>query len=313
MMEENEQVSQSETKQQSWFEYHGFPKWLIAFGWVVVSFILFQIVGGLVSILLIYFQHGQISDLTNMASLKNHLGSVFIGNSTGQILFLGLGTVFVSRYAAPGGNISRFLGFRTHGDTYKIIGLTVVLLFAIQPVIWFCVWINSLIPFPASYMSFEKSQDEIIQAFLTGPGTIWIILFHVALIPAICEEVMYRGFLLNILKRGWGVAAAIIISGILFGLYHIRFTQLIPLSGLGMLLGYIAWKADSIFPAMAAHFTNNAIGIFISYFFPNFAFSKNNTESMPPLLWVIPSIVISAYLLYIFINTTKSRKEYGHV
>lgn len=313
MMEENEQAIQSDTGHQSWFDEHGFPKWLIAFGWVVISFILFQIFGGIISVIMIYLNHGQISDLTNLAALKKHLGSIFIGNSAGQILFLCLGTVFVSRFAAPAGNIGKFLGFRTHSDTYKIIGLTVLLLFAIQPFIWFCVWLNSLIPFPAGYLSFEKSQDEIIQAYLTGPGTVWIILFHVALVPAICEEVMYRGFLLNILKRGWGIVAAIIVSGFVFGLYHIRFTQLIPLSGLGMLLGYIAWKADSIFPAMAAHFTNNAIGILLSFFFPDFAFSKTNTENMPPLLWVMASLLISIYLLYLFINTTKNREVYGHV
>ncbi len=293
----------------SWLDRNRFPTWLYVFGWIIVSFIVFQVVGSVISLVLVYAKTGSIKDLSNMSSLTRNLGLVFIGNSTAQILFIGLATLGISRLAAPKARTFEFLGFQHDTDTGKFILLAVILFLTIQPFIWFLSWVNLQIPFPQSYLHFEHMQDQMLQNFLSGNKMVLITLFHVALVPAICEETMYRGFVLNALKKKWGVTLAIVVSGVMFALYHVRFTQFIPLAILGILLAILAWKSKSIYPAMVAHFVNNGASVIIAFEFPDYAFSKVSSTSMPPLLWVAASVIISTYLLYILYKETSSKSE----
>ena len=314
MAEYFENPQKEENISMSWLERNEFPTWLYVILWIFISLILFQVVGSIISLVLLYMKTGSIPDMTNMSKLTKNLGIVFIGNSTAQIMFIGLATIGVSRLAAPKGKTFEFLGFQHDDNTGKMILLAIILFLTIQPVIWFLAWVNIQIPFPESYLHFEHMQDQMIQNFLAGNKMIFVTLFHVALVPAICEETMYRGFVLNALKRNWGITAAVIVSGLFFAAYHLRFTQFIPLATLGMLLALLAWKSKSIYPAMVAHFVNNGASVIIAYKFPNSAFSKVNANTMPPVLWVIASAIISSYLLYIlFTGTLTKSKGAQHV
>jgi membrane protease YdiL (CAAX protease family) len=309
-MTESENITGSrDSKQLSWMERNGFPTWLVVFGWIIIAFILFQVVGSVISLVLIYYKTGHILDLAQSSNLKKYLGFIFIGNTTGQIVFLGLGTLLVTRLAAPKGKVFSFLGFRYNDDIGRLIVLTVLLILAIQPVIWLLSWINMQIPFPESYLHFEDMQDKILQDFLSGNKQVYWTLFNVALVPAFCEEVLYRGFVLNTLKRKWGVTAAVLISGIVFGLYHVRFTQLIPLAFLGILLAILAWKSGSILPAMVAHFVNNATSVLIAYKFPDYAFSNTNADSLPPVIYIVLGFLVSGFLFYLFIKESNKSIE----
>jgi membrane protease YdiL (CAAX protease family) len=83
-------------------------------------------------------------------------------------------------------------------------------------------------------------------------------LFLTALSPAICEEALFRGPILRGLRTLFPAAGAAVVTGLLFGLYHGDVWRFVPVSILGALLSGIALAADSIVPAMAAHFVNNA-------------------------------------------------------
>lgn len=85
----------------------------------------------------------------------------------------------------------------------------------------------------------------------------------VAVLPAICEEFLHRGVLLNGLK-GIGIKKAIIISSLLFGLIHFNINQFFYAFVLGMLMALVCVVSKSIFPAIIIHFTNNAISVYIS-------------------------------------------------
>jgi membrane protease YdiL (CAAX protease family) len=61
------------------------------------------------------------------------------------------------------------------------------------------------------------------------------------------------------LRTRAGPAAAAVITGVLFGLFHLDVYRIIPATILGTLLGFIALESGSILPAMLAHFCNNAI------------------------------------------------------
>ena len=83
-------------------------------------------------------------------------------------------------------------------------------------------------------------------------------LFLMALTPAICEEALFRGPILRGMRARFSPLLAAIVTGLLFGVFHLDPWRLLPTALLGVALSGIALRSDSIVPAMAAHFVNNA-------------------------------------------------------
>ena len=77
-----------------------------------------------------------------------------------------------------------------------------------------------------------------------------------ALIPAICEEILFRGFLLGAFKgeskksKIW----AVVMVGILFGIMHLNFIRIVPTAILGILFAYCALATKSIWTSVFMHF-----------------------------------------------------------
>jgi sodium transport system permease protein len=84
-------------------------------------------------------------------------------------------------------------------------------------------------------------------------------LLLVALTPAICEEALFRGVVLRGLATRLAPSAAIAVTGLLFGLFHLDLYRLFPSTVLGVLLSWLALTTGSLVPSIIAHFLNNAI------------------------------------------------------
>ena len=84
-------------ERKSWIERKGFSEWSVALFWVFGSFILFQLVGGMVAAILFISTSSTIPTTEQiMNNAGQFLDFIFIGNSTGQVLFLGLGTLLIA-------------------------------------------------------------------------------------------------------------------------------------------------------------------------------------------------------------------------
>ncbi|MBE6082156.1 MULTISPECIES: type II CAAX endopeptidase family protein [Tissierellales] len=93
-----------------------------------------------------------------------------------------------------------------------------------------------------------------------------ISFFIIALSPGICEEVMFRGVMMSSYER-FGKAKAILISALLFGLFHFNIQNFLGPVFLGIIFGIIVNKTNSIYSSIIAHTTNNTIALLIGYFF----------------------------------------------
>jgi sodium transport system permease protein len=80
----------------------------------------------------------------------------------------------------------------------------------------------------------------------------------IALLPAICEEALFRGPILRGFSSTLPRLMSAVLTGALFGLFHLDLWRLIPTGLLGVALSLIALECDSIVPAMLTHFINNA-------------------------------------------------------
>ena len=86
----------------------------------------------------------------------------------------------------------------------------------------------------------------------------------VAMLPAICEEFVHRGILLQGIKHA-GFKKAIVISSLMFGLIHFNIQQFFYAFIIGLILGFVSVVAKNIYPAIIIHFVNNAVSIYLDY------------------------------------------------
>lgn len=96
---------------------------------------------------------------------------------------------------------------------------------------------------------------------------LWLVVV-VCITPALCEEVLFRGYFQRTLERTVGLKS-IFIAGIIFGLFHMQPLNLISLSLLGCMFGYFFYRSKSLLPGIAAHFVNNLIAVFSLYKTPD--------------------------------------------
>lgn len=106
-----------------------------------------------------------------------------------------------------------------------------------------------------------------------GPRPFVVDAVVLALLPALCEEALFRGALLSALRPA-GPAVAVGATALLFGFYHGSLWKVVPTGLLGILLGTVALRARSLWPAVAAHLANNVLVLLLV---------RSGWESPPPL------------------------------
>jgi len=178
----------------------------------------------------------------------------------------------------------------------------------VQPVVVYLGYLNSILPIPESLTDLQISQYEMIENFLTREGIIWFGLLNIALIPAVCEEVLFRGYVLRAFEKSWGIITAIVVSGIIFGMFHIQLGNLLPLATLGMILALMTWLSGSLWPAIIAHFINNGAAVLVGIHFPELLFQDMTAEALPPVWLLLLSIVLTVAIIKVMINQSDHRK-----
>ncbi len=102
--------------------------------------------------------------------------------------------------------------------------------------------------------------DTSFEIFFKKITPFWALVFVVLIgvVPGISEELLFRGYMQSRLIQRFGVLGGIIGSSILFGLAHIMPPVILLATIIGVYLGYVAWKCDSIWPTIAAHILINS-------------------------------------------------------
>lgn len=109
--------------------------------------------------------------------------------------------------------------------------------------------------FPESTENMNETFHEITRhSFLA-------VAFVIAVMPAIGEELLFRGLTLGSLNSKHKAVWAILVSSLIFGLYHGSVVKLLPTTMLGACFAYIVYKGGSIYITMALHFLNNLLSV----------------------------------------------------
>lgn len=111
--------------------------------------------------------------------------------------------------------------------------------------------------------------QEITNQLMSDSG-FFITFLVVAILPALGEEILFRGFILSSFRYNGNINRKkyvwpIIISGLLFGLMHIYLVKILPTAILGIVFGYIVVKTGSIFIPMLLHLINNGLAVILTF------------------------------------------------
>jgi membrane protease YdiL (CAAX protease family) len=117
-----------------------------------------------------------------------------------------------------------------------------------------------------------------------------------AILPAVCEELAFRGYLLGRLGP-LGGRTAILLTGLLFGATHMTMILLLPLALLGMIFATAVHRSGSILPGMIMHFLNNAVALILTFFLPSAALDRMGLGAPNPSLSLVLAAVVGVAVL----------------
>jgi membrane protease YdiL (CAAX protease family) len=108
-------------------------------------------------------------------------------------------------------------------------------------------------------------EDDLARLEALVAGTpLWLVLLAMAVVPAICEELLVRGLVTRSLAPRLGRAWAIAASAALFALLHASPARLLPTACFGVLLAHATLATGSVVPAMVMHALNNAMALLLA-------------------------------------------------
>ncbi|MEO0855499.1 MAG: type II CAAX endopeptidase family protein [Bacteroidota bacterium] len=260
-----------------WLERQDFHPVLLAILVPVVAFFIYQLIGALAVAAMVIpgavsdAQSGAAPDVAEvMTQLTERADLLLIGNAIGQYLGFGLLVfLFVMLHTRQRAQFAYVRRADTPGLLLAVVGLFVLL-----PFNTWLAELNNALPLPQAIRDFDQSQMEMIEGLLGNLDiSIGLALVLVALTPALCEEYLFRGYMQRQLERRVPILATILIVGVVFGLYHMRLTQALPLSFLGAYLAFAVWATGSLWTGVVLHLINNGLAVLLM------DYAKRNPDS----------------------------------
>ena len=169
---------------------------------------------------------------------------------------------------------SVFLQYRKLPDLKSVLFVIAIISFS-NPLINWLTEINSKLSLPEFMSSVEiwmqeseKQANQVTEAFLSTSSLITVFsnIVMIAILPALGEELLFRGIVQQLIKKIAGNAhAAIWISAAIFSALHMQFFGFLPRMVLGAMFGYMLEWSGTLWLPIIAHFVNNATAVIAYY------------------------------------------------
>lgn len=233
---------------------------------LIAVFFIFQFGGGLLAISIFGF------DLKNAD--MNLMRLLTIGS---QIMFILFPAILFSKLVFI--DVTSIIRFRM--PNFKEVGIFIFGIIILMPLLQEYLHIQNYLitELSKSYSvvegiknfldSLDKLVEESYLQILTANNIFEyvLVIITVAVTPALCEEIFFRGYVQKSFEFKQKPFIAILITSLFFGLYHFNPYGLIPLIIIGMYLGFSAYKSNSIVVPIILHFVNNFVSIIAFFLF----------------------------------------------
>jgi len=165
-------------------------------------------------------------------------------------------------------------------------------------------WLESIL------LPSEQTGEKMVKVLLGEGSEPYLLLafFSIAVLPAICEELVFRGVLQPLLSKAFSNAhIGIWVSAIIFSAIHFQFYGFLPRVVLGAILGYLVLWSGSLWAAIIAHFANNAIAFWM---YKQHGSTETPADSVQNTWFITLSLtLLFGTLIYWFYQSSKSE---GH-
>lgn len=134
----------------------------------------------------------------------------------------------------------------------------------------------------------ENSLDTMMQT--DSIAGFAVLLFGGVVLAAVCEELLFRGLLTQLLARGGRWRTAALVSALLFAVFHLDPIGMLPRTLMGVYFALLVWRSGSIFPAMLAHGANNLLAFAAQPFV--------SADAVPPTMAQAGMLAIGSGLVF---------------
>lgn len=260
-MSEPQQAPVAETSEQPrlpFIDRYNVHPIIFAIGCLVVVFVLYQLIAGTITVLI----------MGGTKVTRENVFSTRLFTMLGQIIFIFGPTLWFARLLSI--RASEVFPWRLPKPAetlYAMLGLL-----WLQQIFQIYLFFQERIPIPRVLKEIidpvKQLMEEMYKSLVTAQSIpeLAFVLLVVAFVPAIVEELLFRGVIQSTFERATTPLRAAVITGVIFGLFHFNPFAVIPLIGLGCYFSFLRMRSRSIVLAMTAHLLNNGLAVIIAYF-----------------------------------------------
>lgn len=209
-------------------------------------------------------------------------------------------------------NRGRWLSyFWTKKTDFILLILFTFLLFCAYPMIGAAAMLLEYIPLPEWANSMDESSIDALMKVLKMNNIfdLFVNLLVIAVLPAIGEELLFRGVIQRELhKTIKNPHIAILIAAIIFSAVHLQVQGFLPKMIIGLILGYAYYFTKSLWIPIILHFLNNGVNTVVLYFSADALENMDLEEATEPsLAYIVVGVIISSFLCYLIIKSIRER------
>jgi hypothetical protein len=226
---------------------------VFAFLSLAIVFMLYQVGGGVITFLLI--------DVTRISRDNVSLFRLF--TMLGQIFLIFFPTLLLARLLSTRWKTV----FPPRAPSWRESFAAIIGLLSLQRVFEVYMYFQGKIPIPDTLQRLiepiRQMLDQMVKTLLES-NSVYEFLFVVtvvAFVPAIVEEFLFRGLVQNSFSRSMKPLPAAILTGVIFGLFHLNPFEAIPLIGIGCFLSFVRYRSFSLVLPILLHFLNNLLAV----------------------------------------------------
>lgn len=193
--------------------------------------------------------------------------------------------------------------------------LSIALLLAALPIVEALIYVNEQLPFMGYFSDAldnqRTNQNILLMTEMSSLGGFAFTFTVMAIIPAVGEELMFRGILQNLLlKMRNNIHFAAVFTGAIFGILHGQPTHFLGLFALGTLFGYLKEWTKTLWIPIVLHLINNGSLLVQMYFFdvkPE-AYLETAESQSPETITLLLAIGTAAAIIFYFLKQYKNSK-----
>jgi membrane protease YdiL (CAAX protease family) len=297
-----------------WQENSPYSKLLITVGAVLVFMTLFTVLGTIIASVLYGIPYDQLAN--KMGDMQDPVGLSIMkiiqtASSFGVFIFPALFLAFTFS-----DSWQDFLQVNRSGQYKTYLWVVLLMLVAIPGINILAEW-NNTVRLPAAlgeiekmFRNLEDRAAQVTEAFMKmqGAGDLAVNLVVIAILPALGEELFFRGLLQRVFSD-WSrnIHVGIWLSAFVFSALHGQFYGFIPRMLLGGMFGYLLAWSGSLWIPVIAHLMNNAAAVTATYLYQKgmLGFNPDETGTTPTeTLLGIVSILLTLSMVYYFRKMT---------